>query len=563
MTDKSRCQEILAVSNKLFSDKSVINNLHQEVAENFYVERATFTANRSIGDSFADNLTSSYPLLARRELSNIITTMLRPRDKSWFKIVSSRDNISLEARSWLEWATSVQRRAMYDKDSGFVRATKEADNDYAAFGQAVISCEMNWEDMTLLYRCHHLRDVAWAEGLNGQVDRIDRKWKAKVSDLVRKFGIDKVSQKVKESYEKGGSELSREVECRHIVMTTKEYEASKGGYKGAKKIRQPWVSIYVDMEDHHILEEVGSWTRIYTIPRWQTVSDSQYSYSPAVVAALPDARLYQAISLTLLEAGEKYTHPPMVAVGEAIRGDINMYAGGITYVSDEYDERLGDVLRPISQDKGGFGVGLDLREEIKRSIHESFFLNKINMPDRGSAEMTAYEAGQRVQEYVRDALPIFEPAEQDYNGDLCDITFETLLRANTFGPTDTIPEELQGDDVRFNFESPLHAAEERVKAQKFIGALGLIGQAMGLDPTAASVIDIKTGLRDSIMGAETPTAWLRSEEEVMMIEQQEEEAAQAQMIMDQLGQGADIAKTAGEAGQELGLIGEIEGATGE
>jgi hypothetical protein len=553
--NKAKCLEVLTIGNKLFSDKAPLDSLHQEIAENFYVERATFTVTRSVGDEFADNLTSSYPLQARRDLGNLFGSMLRPRDKSWFKIVGD-EGASMEALAWMEWSSKLMRNAMYDKDSGFVRATKEVDHDYAAFGQGAISCEMNWDNMSLLYRSHHLRDIAWAEGITGRIDRIDRKWKPTIRDLVRKFGEKNVHHKLLADYKKGGASMLREVECRHVIMPSDEYAASyrpEGGGK-LKRFKQPWVSLYIDVENEHIIEEVGSWTRVYTIPRWQTVSDSQYSYSPAVTAALPDARLYQAISLTLLEAGEKYTNPPMVAVGEAIRGDLNLFAGGVTHVSDEYDERLGDVLRPISQQTGTIGIGYEMQGQIKQSIHEAFFLNRINLPDRGSAEMTAYETGQRVSEYIRDALPIFQPSEQDYNGDLCDITFDTLLHANAFGTPDQIPEELQGQDVDFSFESPLHAAEERLKGQKFMGALGLIGQAMGLDPSVANVMNIKTGLRDAIVGSDTPIAWMYTEEESAELDAQAAEAQEQQQMMDQLGQGAEIAKTAGEAGGALGLI---------
>ncbi|MTV47254.1 portal protein, partial [Streptococcus pneumoniae] len=80
---------------------------------------------------------------------------------------------------------------------------------------------------------------------------------------------------------------------------------------------------------------------------------SQYAHSPAVVAALPDARLLQQITAVILEAGEKAITPPMVGVQEAIRGDVAVYAGGITWVDAEYDERLGEVLRPMTSDKSG------------------------------------------------------------------------------------------------------------------------------------------------------------------------------------------------------------------
>jgi hypothetical protein len=59
--------------------------------------------------------------------------------------------------------------------------------------------------------------------------------------------------------------------------------------------------------DCELIHAMPVWTGFYRIPRWQTVSGSQYSYSPATVAALPDARLIQAMTFTLLEAGEKAT----------------------------------------------------------------------------------------------------------------------------------------------------------------------------------------------------------------------------------------------------------------
>lgn len=557
-----RCKELLSAGNRLFGSKTSLDSLHQEIAENFYVERATFTTTRSLGDEFADNLTSSYPLKARRDLGNMLGAMMRPRDKSWFRMKAG-DPDDVESLRWLEWSTKLQRNAMYDIHSGFVRATKEGDHDYAAFGQCVISTEMNWDNMSLLYRNHHLRDVTWTEDMAGQIDSVHRKWRnATIRDVVHKFQANgSIHQKMMADFTKGGEFAAREVEIRHIVVPSYNYESSfQDGPTGRpKRYNQPYVSIYLDVENNHVIEEVGSWTKIYTIPRWQTVSDSQYSYSPAVVAALPDARLYQAISLTILEAGEKFTNPPLLAVGEAIRSDINMFSGGITYVSDEYDERLGDVLRPLSQDKSGFNIGFEIQDNIKRAIHEAFFLDKINLPDRGSAEMTAYEAAQRVQEYIRDALPIFEPIEHDYNGSLCEITFETLMRAGAFGSPDDIPEQLQGQDIKFGFESPLHAAEDRLKSQKFMGALGLISQAMGLDPTASNIMDIKQGLKDSIIGAETPADWIRPDAQVAEMDAADAEAQQTQMMMDQLGQGAEIAKTGGEAMQSLGLTEEQTG----
>jgi hypothetical protein len=42
----------------------------------------------------------------------------------------------------------------------------------------------------------------------------------------------------------------------------------------------------------------------------------------------------------LLKNYERWVDPPMIAVGEAINGGTNHYAGGITWIDVEYDERI-------------------------------------------------------------------------------------------------------------------------------------------------------------------------------------------------------------------------------
>ncbi|WP_246884497.1 portal protein [Pseudomonas chlororaphis] len=298
------------------------------------------------------------------------------------------------------------------------------------------------------------------------------------------------------------------------------------------------------------MEEVGSFTTVYTVPRWQTVSGSQYAYSPATVAALADARLIQSMTRVLLEAGEKAVTPPMLAVTEAIRGDISVYAGGITSIDSQYDERLGEVLRPLAMDRSGIPLGLNMQQDTRQMIAEAFFLNKLSMPvDTG--QMTAYEVGQRVQEYIRQALPIFEPMETDYNGELCEQTFEILMRAGAFGPQQDIPPSLSQANIQFSFESPLHDAIEAQKGTTLMQAKGLLAQVVDLDPTTPLLFDAKQALRDSLEGIGVPAAWLNSEEEVAEASAAQEEQAQAQQQLQQIAQGGEIAKQYAEAGQAM------------
>ena len=287
-------------------------------------------------------------------------------------------------------------------------------------------------------------------------------------------------------------------------------------------------------------------------PCWSTVSGSQYAHSPAVVAGLPDARLIQQVSCVLLEAGEKAVSPPMVAVQEAIRGDVSVYAGGITWVDAEYDERLGEVLRPMTHDKSGLNFGMELMQDLRSQLADAFFLSKLNLPPQGGPDMTAYEVGQRVQEFIRNALPLFEPMEADYNGQLCEMTFELVLR-NTPEVRQSIPKELAGMELDFTFESPLREAVEKIKVGQLMEGASILAQAIQLDPSTAYIFDAKKASRDALTAA-VPSAWLRTEGEVDRMAEEQAAQQQSAQLLDLMQKGADVSKTVAEAGVTSGRM---------
>jgi hypothetical protein len=529
-------KQLNEVADALFSKKAPLNSLHQEVADNFYPERADFTLSRSLGTDFASNLMSSFPVRCRRDLGNQFSTMLRPTARPWFHPgIRHETKVDNEVKGFLEWFEKVQRKAMYDPAALLTRATKEGDHDFAAFGQAVLSVELNKKANGMLYRCWHLRDVCWQENEEGAIGFVARKWKPTAQMLVRIFG-DKVDQKVKDI---AGKTPFEEIECRHMVIDADMYDDDARG-------RPRW-SLWYDTAHSKLMEATPIWGKHYIIPRWQTVSGSQYSYSPATVCALPDARLLQAMTFTLLEAGEKATSPPMLATQGAVRTDLALYAGGVTWVDEEYDERLGAALRPLEQDFRGFNYGIEMNQDTRSMLHSAFFLDALTLPQR-APEMTAYEVGQRVQEYIRNALPIFEPMEMEYNAALCDETFDLLWRNGGFGDPRAWPKKLHGADIAFNFESPLHDAIEQQKGEKFQQAQALIGSAMALDPSCAFLPKTEVALREALLGIGVPAAWVNSEAYVTEQKANQEQLMAQQQKLALLQQASESAKNIGQSG---------------
>lgn len=535
---------IHAMGERAFEKRGSLLSLWQEIADHFYPERAEFTTFRSLGTDFAANLTTSMPIIARRDMGDMFASMLRPTDVYWFKTVTNKqDSLSMESKLFLERASKTQWNAMYDRAAKFQRATKEGDHDYTAFGQCVISKELNIENSHLFYRCWHLRDMAWYEDENGDTCPIFRKWKPDANQLNQEMRGN-VSKVVKDLLADPKT-MFNTVEVRHAVVPARMVE---------KKWRTPYVSIFYEQATKHVLREEGVWTKIYSIPRWQTVSGSQYAYSPATIAALPDARLIQQMTLVLLEAGEKAVNPPLVATQEAVRTDVHQFAGGVTWVDAEYDERQGEALRPMTINSNGIPHGLQMRDEVRKAIESAFYLDKIGLPEM-NGDMTAFETAQRVKEYMRKIVPLFSPIEADYNGSICEDTFTLLMRGGAFGPINQIPEELMGEDIRFQFRSPLSENLDRQKAQSFAEAKQMLAETIPLDQSVARMIDIRAALRDTLEGIGFSMEFIRDEETLQEMDKREAEAAQMQQALAAMQQGANIGATMGDAAKSFAAAG--------
>jgi hypothetical protein len=542
----SRAQELIKHGDALFSGRSQLMTLLQEIAENFYPIRADFTTKITLGDDITSHLSTSYPILAHRDMTNALSAMLRQRGVQWFGIRTGRKEADEgRALEWLEWATDLQYRATYDRAAQFVRATKEGDADFAGFGQAVLYVDTNRDGDTLLFRNYHIRDVAWVENAEGVIDTVHRKWKPTARDLVFDFP-GKVHKAVTDLLEK---DPFHKIECRHIMVPT-----SRAPDAPAAERQFKFRSYFIDVENQHVMEDVPSRLLKYVIPRWQTVSGSAYAYSPAAIAALPDARMIQAMTYSLLDATEKAVQPPMIGQANMVKSDLELWSGGTTWVDAEYDERLGEALRPIPVDLRGLPMGVDMTRDARAMIAEAFFLNKISLPPAGAGEMTAYETSQRVQEYIRQALPLFEPMEVEYNGALCDMTFATLMQGNAFGSPEDMPQELSDAEVEFKFVSPLQRDEERQDASTYLETKAILAEAAELEPGLAHILNGREALRDALKGAGAPARWIRDDDEMDEIDAELAEQQQAAQAMNEIERGGQVAEQVGVAAQAVGDV---------
>jgi hypothetical protein len=534
-----------------------LDNLRQEIALNFAPHLAEWTTPLQWGEDFASHLVDGTPLLMARDFIGQIGSMLRPSGKQWFWHRTSHDELNNDrnVREYLDWRSTQMMRIMSDAVTGFHRATKNADEFFGLFGDAVLSVDTSELHDSLRISSFHTKDCVWAIGPENKPDVITRREMMAARNIKSRFRQqgDKVHEKVTEACAKDG-EVTFEI--RHEVIPADEYDPyiRKAG-RSARK--DGWVSVWVDVNNRTVIRETWQRTFKYVIPRWITLPGNPYAISPAATIALPDARLIQQQAIAILEAAEKQINPPLIATYDTIRGDVSLRGGDITWVDRDYDVRNGAPLTPLELGKN-FQLGVDSLLRTEAQITRAFFLDVLRMPDTRRTKSTA-EVQFQIDEYVRAALPLFAPMQAEYNDPLLYEVDAQIEGAGGYNGMEK-PQELKDQEFVFGWDNPLTEMLERQKAQK-ASELSMLGQTWAALEAAAAQspslqqVDTAKGFRESAIAVGV-AGWLKSEDDAAESQKQGQQAiAMNQMvgaapnIAQLIDSGVNAAQVTGEISQ--------------
>lgn len=518
-----------------------MHNLWQAIAEMFYPERADFTSQTAIGDERYWDIFDEEAMLLRRNLANQIGAMIRPRGRDWFMCRAFPRHLNKvdEVRLWCEDATLVQRDVIYAAGGNFSKAMAQSDNDYVAFGTSVVKHTYNFDKSGLLFQCGHPRDFAWNEHADGSMDMHERMRLPMIQLDQMGFTIPKG---LTERYQKNPHE---EIEVRRCTYPIAFYGASDKLPRGAK-----YAVMYVA---HGCREELKpktgqptffrTWP--YLVRRWMDVSGEPAGRSPCTSVALATARGLNQAGLSIIESLEKLVNPPLVAPDDAIAGEIQIRANGITYYDPTLDYGSRNPITALEVGRPDFGMAY--AEEKRAFLARAFLQNLLTFPQLDK-QMTAYEADRIYQQYMRDAAPIFEPMEAE-NGELMEAVFERIMDAEgpgKFGGFMEPPEELLGAEIKFEFETPLSSAYRRLKYEQAVEANAYIAQRVQLNPGIVDLINQDEMDRASFE-AIVPQSWILKESEVEDLREQKQQQQMMAMAAN-LALNAATAETGGKPG---------------
>lgn len=533
--------ELVALGDRAFAKKAQLDELHQTLAEQIFPERATFTVSRVDGEEYARDLYESMPAQARRDLAAAIGAILRPRGKEWFRPTPADTwRRTQRAKEFADFVKAEMRRLLYNERTRFQKIMADADDDFVSFGNAVPILTESPERMGFLFELSHLRDNAWTTNRYGEVDVNHRKIKMTLRAIVQRWGEKALTETQRKVLEKSPYE---EIEIRHVCMPVEDFDPYRPRRKWQGK---PWASVYLNPEGRHVIHEGGYFEFPYLHRRWRVPDDSVYGYSPAAMLGLVDARVLQSQARVILDSGELAVAPPLVAKRDAVLGGVNNYAGAVTWLDMEYDERLGEALRPL-ESGGDVRLGLEMKIDTRQIIQAAWYLNKLSLPS--DKDMTAYEVSERVAEYIRSAGPVFEPFEAD-NARTLKLMFHMCLRLGYFGPIESIPPEIKGGEIEWEFDTPVQQAYARVKVVRARETAEAVRPIAEINPQVVHNFDWDRMARDTAEAIGGEAAWVKP---IEAVEQQRAAEAEKMAEMEKLEKSKammEMADRAAGAGQK-------------
>lgn len=517
----------------------------EDLAHVLQPRRLGFTSTTQEGERRNDDIYDGTPMQARRGLANSIGGMLRPQGLPEIKIKTEDEGLNEmeEARVWLNDSELRLRKGFDNPHARFRQASGEVDDDLVTFGAASMFVGESVTRKRLLFQTMHLKDVVVAFDEEGRPEALfhSRQWP--VRQVAARFGETKLSEASRKKLE---DTPDAKIVVLHVVHPRKE---GRPNALMAKNL--PFEDLWLEVDAKHELSVGGFHEFPIIFPRWDTSSGETTGRSPGMIA-LPDSETLQAMGETILIAGQRAADPPLAVPNDGTFDAINTFPSGLSY----YDVETAAALRgrsPFFPIESGTNLPIarDMQMDTRSQVWAAFFRNVMNLPVAGP-KMTATEVIARKEEFIREMGPIFGRLESDYTAPMVERAFMVMLRANAFLP---IPKDLQGQDIRFEYDSPVKRIRQQIEAaaaKMWVEEMLVLGQ---VKPEAIDLINVDGYARFGADALEVPKQIVNSAEKVEELRAARAQAEAEQNQMAALSQVAEIAKTGAAADASMAKAG--------
>ncbi len=502
---------------------------YQELADYMLPRKADIVKKRSRGEKRMELIYDGTALQSIDLMAAFLHGMLTSGAAPWFHLDIKDTDINRDddVREWLQDTSMRMMRAF--NQSNFETEVHETYVDLVVFGTSCMFIEM--DKGNLRFSTRHISEFYAQEDQFGMVNTVFRMYKMTAEQAVERFGINNVSDYIKKKIEKNPDE---EVEILHAVMPRTERNVTKADNKN-----MPFMSVYICMQTKMIMSEGGFSELPYVVPRFLKATGEVMGSSPAM-AALPDVKMLNLMSKTIIQAAQKQIDPPLLVPDDGFILPIRTNPGGLNFF------RAGsrDTITPLNVG-ANIPIGLQMEEQRRMAIRSAFYVDQLL--SGGAPNMTATEVIQRQEERMRVIGPVLGRLMNEMLRPLIDRAFALMLREEMLALP---PDVLQGRDVDIEYVSPLARAQKSSSLNNTMKALEIL-MPLSQSLPVGDHIDPDGLVRHVTDALGVPKTVLQSDVE---IQQQRQQRAEQQQQMAERQEEQEDVYTAAQAAQAVRMV---------
>lgn len=525
--------KLVGILTGLRNDRLPFWNMWRDIAEFYIPKRYTWLmsdkerkqylqTNSSILDSTG---TTAGKVLAAG-MMNGITSPSRP----WFKLRlrDFGDSLDYAARRWLD---EVERRMLVIMaESNFYNALAVMYLDLAFFATSAVLIE---EDEKSIIRCYNCSVGEYYLGLSSsyKVDQVAREFSWTVRQIVQRWGIDNVSETIKNQHERGGANLSNSYEIAHLIMPNDGSVASNFEF-----VEYYWEKSNINKGE--ILGQSGYHELPGIFPRWEVTGNDAYGTGPGI-DALGDVKQLQHETKRKAQGLDYMLRPPMVLDIQLAHKPTALLPGGQTFVAGVNNvgaKPAYQINMPINE------LTMDIRD-IQQRIQIVFNNDLFKMISQLDTVRSATEIDARREEKLVQLGPVLERFQHEGLNPAVNRLFNIMQRRKLLPDA---PASLHDKTLDIEYVSILSAAQSAVGVAPTERWLGLLGNVAAVYPGAADLPDWDELLRDYARDIGVKAKGVAMPDEVAQVRAARVKQLQTENSLQLAGQAAKSAKVLSE-----------------
>jgi len=512
----------------LRSERSTFIPLYRELSDYHLAHRGRFlTSDRNKGYKRNTKQINNTSRLSVRTLASGMMSGITSPARPWFRLSTGDKKVDdvVGVKMWLFEVQNIMYKVF--AASNTYNALHQIYAELGVFGTACMGVFHDFENV-IWCKPYTVGSYMLAMNEKNVTDTFYREYERTVAQVVKQFGIENVSEHVKQQWENGNSEAW--VKIVHVIEPNDDRDNASVLAKD-----KAWRSVYYEANlgardgEDKFLRKSGFDEFSILGPRWDVTGEDVYATDCPGITALGDTKALQLAERRKYQAIDKMVNPPLQGPA-AMKNKMKGGAPGPNEIvwNDSADNGgLRSIYENYRPDINQLHHEIEVTENrIKRAFYEDLFLMLANSDRR---QITAREVAEKHEEKLLMLGPVLERLHTELLDPLIDRTFNILQRN---GVLPIAPPELQNKELSVEYVSILAQAQRLVNTDIW--------------PEARHKIDINQTINDYADALGTDPAILRSNDAAAASAQAEAQAQAQAEAMDQGEKMVGMAKNASE-----------------